>query len=53
MLGRRVVFLEKGKVCLEAFDIGKPSPAEILVETVYGVISPGTERANLLANQTP
>jgi L-iditol 2-dehydrogenase len=49
MLGRRVVFSGVGKASLETYDIERPAADQILIETKYGVISPGTERATLLA----
>jgi len=49
MMGRRIAFTAAEKVALETFDIAEPAEDQILVETVYTTISPGTERANLLA----
>lgn len=49
MQARRVVFTGRGIVSIEAFEIGKPDTDQILVETLYTAISPGTERAFLLA----
>ncbi len=49
MLTRRVVFTGPGDVALESFEIEKPAADEVLIESLYTVISPGTERAALLA----
>ena len=49
MLARRVVFTGSGEVELEDFELENPAQGEILIETLYTVISPGTERAALLA----
>jgi 2-desacetyl-2-hydroxyethyl bacteriochlorophyllide A dehydrogenase len=49
MRGQRVVFLSPGVVALEDYSIAEPAADEILVETKFSVISPGTERANLFS----
>src|SRR5262249_21149794 len=51
MIGRRIVFTAAEKIALETFEIAKPAEDQILIETVYTTVSPGTERANLLAEQ--
>ena len=48
MRGTRVVFRGPGEVCLEEFEAGEPGGGEVLVETLYTAISPGTETAFLL-----
>ena len=48
---RRVVFAAKGKVAIENFDMPSPADDQILIETLYSSISPGTERAHLLAEE--
>ena len=49
MRARRVVWPERGRVELEEFEVGSPSEGEVLVENEFTLISPGTERAFLLA----
>ncbi len=49
MKGTRVVCPEKGRAELEGFDIPLLNPDQVLVETEYSVISPGTERAFMMA----
>ena len=49
MKGRRVVFTAPGAVEVQAFDVPRPAPMEILVKTEVSLISPGTEGASLLA----
>jgi threonine dehydrogenase-like Zn-dependent dehydrogenase len=49
MIARRIVFTAAGQVGLESFEIGVPAEDQILVETLRSTVSPGTERANLLA----
>jgi threonine dehydrogenase-like Zn-dependent dehydrogenase len=49
MRARRVVFTGRGQVAFEGVEVGKPADDQILVETLYTAISPGTERAFLLA----
>jgi len=46
---RRITFTAPGKVAVEPFEIGPPAADQLLIETLYSAISPGTERANLLA----
>jgi L-iditol 2-dehydrogenase len=46
---RQLVFSGRGEVSFQPFDIGPPADDQILVETLYTAISPGTERAFLLA----
>jgi len=41
----RVVWPEKGKVELERFQLGEPGKHEVVIETEYTLISPGTELA--------
>ncbi|MCD6563722.1 MAG: zinc-binding alcohol dehydrogenase [Thermoproteales archaeon] len=48
MRGKRIVFRDKGIVEIESFDVPKPSKNEVLVETLYSLISPGTELAFLM-----
>src|SRR6185312_6254902 len=42
-------FTARGKVSLEPVTVGEPDENQLLVETLYTAISPGTERAFLLA----
>jgi len=49
MEGREVVFVGRGEVSIERFAVRPPQAHEVLVETITSVISPGTERAFLLA----
>jgi L-iditol 2-dehydrogenase len=49
MRGRRIRFTGKGQVSVESFEVDSPAPDEVLIETLYTTISPGTERAHLLA----
>jgi len=49
LIGKRIVFKEKGFVTVEEFDLEQPTPDQILIETVSTLISPGTETAFLLA----
>ena len=48
MQARKVVFAGPGKVALETFEASAPAEDQILIETLYSSISPGTERAHLL-----
>ena len=48
-LGRRIVFEEPGKVGIEEYSVRKPHGAEVMIETVCTLISPGTETAFLMA----
>lgn len=45
----RVVWPDKGKVALEEFQLGDPGRGEVVIETEYTLISPGTELAFLKA----
>src|SRR3954463_2277775 len=49
MQGRYVSFTAPGEVALETYEVGEIAPHEVLVETIYSIVSPGTERANFLA----
>jgi threonine dehydrogenase-like Zn-dependent dehydrogenase len=49
MRARRVRFVARGEVAVEDFEIGAPAADQILIETLYSAISPGTERAFLEA----
>lgn len=51
MQARKVVFAAKGKVAVEKYDKPAPADDQILIETLYSSISPGTERAHLLAEE--
>ena len=51
MQARRVRFIGPSKVDLEAVEIETPVENEVLIETLYTCISPGTERANYLAEE--
>jgi 2-desacetyl-2-hydroxyethyl bacteriochlorophyllide A dehydrogenase len=46
---KRIVWPEKGRAALEPFDLAKPGDDEMLIETEYTLISPGTELAFLNA----
>ncbi len=48
MKGQRVVWPERAKVEIEAFEVSSLAANEVLVETECTLISPGTERAFLL-----
>jgi len=48
MIGKRVVFEQKGIVKVQEFNIPHPSEDEVLVKTICSLISPGTELAFLL-----
>jgi 2-desacetyl-2-hydroxyethyl bacteriochlorophyllide A dehydrogenase len=48
MNGKAVVFTSVGRAVLEELAVGAPGPDEVLVENEYTVVSPGTERANLM-----
>lgn len=45
----RVVWPDKGQVALEEFQVEEPAEGEVLIETDYTLISPGTELAFLKA----
>ena len=51
MQGRRIVFAGPGKVALETFEVPALAEDQILIEALYSSISPGTERAHLLAEE--
>ena len=51
MQARRVMFAGPGKVAVDTFDAPTPAADQILIETLYSSISPGTERAHLLAEE--
>jgi 2-desacetyl-2-hydroxyethyl bacteriochlorophyllide A dehydrogenase len=46
--GYYIVFEAIGTAVLKPFDVPRPGPGEVLVESDYSVVSAGTERANLL-----
>ena len=48
MKGRRVVWPDAGQVEVEDFEITPPGEFQVLVDTIYTLISPGTERAFLI-----
>lgn len=49
MEGYRIVFTGIGQAALESYAVHGPQDGEVLIETLYSVLSAGTERANLLA----
>lgn len=49
MMGKRVVFAEKGLVRLEEFKMKEPEPNQVLIKSTSTLISSGTEGAFLLA----
>ena len=49
MEGYRIVFTGIGQAALESYAVHRPQDGEVLIETLYSVLSAGTERANLLA----
>lgn len=51
MQARRVRFNGPGKVDLETFEVETPVENEVLIETLYSCISPGTERSHYLAEE--
>jgi L-iditol 2-dehydrogenase len=51
MQARRVRFTGPGKVDFETFEVETPVENEVLIETLYSCISPGTERAHYLAEE--
>ena len=51
MQARRVCFVGPSRVELEPYEIETPVENEVLVEALYTCISPGTERANYLAEE--
>lgn len=44
---KRIVFKERNRVELEEYDLGRPKEGEVLIQTLYSAISPGTELAVL------
>ena len=42
--GLRVVFPERGRIALEAFDVPDVGPAQVLLRTRFSLVSSGTER---------
>jgi len=48
---RRIVFAGKGRVEVEAIEAPVAADDQIVIETLYSSISPGTERAHLLAEE--
>ncbi len=40
---KRIIFPEKGKVALESFDLSPPGPGDLIVRTLYSLMSIGTE----------
>lgn len=51
MQARRVRFVGPRKVDLESFEVETPAENEVLIETLYTCISPGTERSHYLAEE--
>ena len=51
MQARRVRFTGPGKVDFETFEVETPLENEVLIETHYTCISPGTERSHYLAEE--
>src|SRR6185437_3133771 len=49
MEAKQALFTARGKVSLEPVNVSEPDENQLLVETLYTAISPGTERAFLLA----
>ncbi len=49
MEAKQALFTARGKVSLETVAVGAPDENQLLVETLYTAISPGTERDLLLA----
>lgn len=47
MKPRRVMFVEKGRVAVEEFDLAVPAANQVALQTIASVISPGTELAYL------
>ena len=46
--GTRIAFIAKGRAELESFEVPHAEPGKLLLRTECTLISPGTERANLL-----
>ena len=51
MQARRVCFVGPGKVDFDTVELESPADNEILIETLYTCISPGTERSHYLAEE--
>jgi 2-desacetyl-2-hydroxyethyl bacteriochlorophyllide A dehydrogenase len=51
IVGRRIVFPEKGVVKIEDFELEAPAPHQILVQTISTLISVGTELVGLHAKR--
>ena len=49
LIGKRIVFKEKGLVGVEDFEINEPEQSQILIKTASSLISSGTETAFLMA----
>ena len=47
LAGKKIVFRTEGKVEIDDFEISPAAMGEVAVETLYSVVSPGTERASL------
>lgn len=50
MENKQIIFTAPGIAELVKNEIAAPGPGEVLVETVFSTISPGTERANLVGD---
>lgn len=48
MTGHYIVSESVGTAVLRPFEVPRPAPGEVLVESDYSVVSAGTERANLM-----
>lgn len=46
--GTRIAFVARGRAALEEFTVPRAEPGKVLLKTECTLISPGTERANLL-----
>ena len=51
MQARRVRFIAPAKVDFETIEVETPVENEVLIETLYSCISPGTERSHYLAEE--
>ncbi len=49
MFGKRIIFTDQLKVSFETFEIPPLRAGEVLVVTAFSFVSPGTERAHLIA----
>ncbi|MEM1990742.1 MAG: alcohol dehydrogenase catalytic domain-containing protein [Candidatus Bathyarchaeia archaeon] len=49
LIGKRVVFVRKGEVTIEDFEVPQLKNGEVLIQTVSSLISSGTETAFLMA----